>query len=479
VLDWSVIAPAVFYGSEWAIRIVMLAVVTRRRRPVVAMAWLLIIFFQPLVGVGLYLLIGRNRLPRRRIERHEHLLKELRALEERSTDGQAATVPELGPECTAAVGLAKRLGYMPIVGGNEVNVMTRTNDVVDRLIDDIDCAENHVHLLFYIFADDATAERVAEALGRAVKRGIECRVLVDAVGSRPWRRGVRRLLNAHHVDWWFALPVNPFRMLLRRLDLRNHRKLAVIDGRIAYTGSQNIVDEGYGHRDLAWRDLMVRLEGPIVAQLQVVFVQDWYFETGVLLQNNDALFPEPGRPGTVPIQTLPSGPSYPTENYQRMVVAAVHAAQREVIITTPYFVPDEVLLQAIEVAELRGVEVRVIVPEQSDQIIVGAASRAYYENLLRLGADIYLFQDGLLHAKTVSVDDSMTFLGTANLDVRSFALNFEINLVFYGAQETAILRAVQSDYMQKSRLLSAEEWAQRGRATRLFQDIAKLFSPVL
>lgn len=478
MLDWTLVGTILFIGSEWAIRLVMLAVVTRRRRPVVAMAWLLIIFFQPYIGVGLYVLIGRNRLPRRRIERHERLLQELEALEVRLANDEAATVPQLGPECTAAVGLAKRLGYMPIVGGNAVEIMTGSRDVVDRLIDDIDCANHHVHLLFYIFADDDTAERVAEALGRAVRRGVQCRVLVDAVGSRPWRRGLRRLLDQQNVDWRFALPVNPFRMLLRRLDLRNHRKLAVIDGSIAYTGSQNIVDEGYGHHDLAWRDLMVRLVGPIVSQLQVIFVQDWYFETGVLLEDS-SIFPEPDRLGTVPVQTLPSGPSYPTENYQRMVVAAVHAAQREVVITTPYFVPDEVLLQAIEVAELRGVEVKVLVPERSDQIVVGAASRAYYENLLNLGVDVYLFQDGLLHAKTVSVDDSMTFLGTANLDVRSFSLNFEINLVFYGAPETAILRAVQKEYMNKSRLLSIEEWAGRGRATRLFQDIAKLFSPVL
>jgi len=478
MMDWALLGTILYISGEWAIRILMLLVVTRRRRPVVAMAWLLIIFFQPFVGLGLYVLFGRNRLPRRRIERHERLLKELRALEDRFNGDEAATSPLLGPECKAAITLAQRLGYMPIVGGNAVEIMTDSSDVVHRIVDDIDRAKHHVHLLFYIFADDETAQRVAQALGRAVKRGVECRVLVDAVGTRPWRRGVRRLFSEAGVDWHFALPVNPFRMLLRRLDLRNHRKIVVIDGRTAYTGSQNIVDEGYGHRDLAWRDVMVRLEGPIVDQLQVVFIQDWYFETKELLED-PALFPKPNRAGAVPIQTLPSGPSYATENYQRMVVAAVHAAQNEVIITTPYFVPDEVLLQAIEVAELRGVEVKIIVPERSDQIIVGAASHAYYENLLNLGVDVYLFQDGLLHAKTVSVDDSMTFLGTANLDVRSFALNFEVNLVFYGAQETAILRAVQSEYMAKSRLLSAEEWAKRGRATRLFQDVAKLFSPVL
>lgn len=471
---WTII----FLGAEWAIRVIMLFVVTRRRRPVVAMAWLLIIFFEPFIGVALYALIGRQRLPRRRIERHERLLQELQAFDERYSNDDASTSPTLGPESNAAVTLAKKLGYMPIVGGNAVEIMTNAGDVVQRLIDDIDGATCHVHVLFYIFADDATAQRVAEALGRAVRRGVECRVLIDAVGSRPWRRGLRKLLDREHIPWRYALPVNPFRMLLRRLDLRNHRKLAVVDGQIAYTGSQNIVDEGYGRKDLAWRDLMVRLEGPIVAQLQLIFIQDWYFDTNELL-DDPRYFPEPVHVGDVQIQTLPSGPSYATENYQRMVVAAVHSAQREIIVTTPYFVPDEVLLQAIEVAELRGVEVIIIVPELSDQMVVGAASRAYYENLLNLGVDVYLFQDGLLHAKTISIDDTITFIGTANLDVRSFALNFEINLVFYGAQESAILRAVQKEYMAKSRLLTLQEWDRRGRATRLFQDVAKLFSPVL
>ncbi len=468
----------VFLGAEWAIRVIMLFVVTRRRRPVVAMAWLLIIFFEPFIGVVLYALIGRQRLPRRRIERHERLLQELQAFDERYSIHDASTNPQLGPESNAAVTLAKKLGYMPIVGGNAVEIMTNAPVVVQRLIDDIDGATCHVHVLFYIFADDATAQRVAEALGRAVRRGVECRVLIDAVGSRPWRRGLRKLLDRERIPWRYALPVNPFRMLLRRLDLRNHRKLAVIDGQYAYTGSQNIVDEGYGRKDLAWRDLMVRLEGPIVAQLQLIFIQDWYFDTNELL-DDPRYFPDPKRAGDVPIQTLPSGPSYATENYQRMVVAAVHSAQREIVVTTPYFVPDEVLLQAIEVAELRGVEVKIIVPEKSDQVVVGAASRAYYENLLNLGVDVYLFQDGVLHAKTISIDDTITFIGTANLDVRSFALNFEINLVFYGAQESAILRAVQKEYMAKSRLLTIEEWDKRGRATRLFQDVAKLFSPVL
>jgi len=307
---------------------------------------------------------------------------------------------------------------------------------------------------------------------------VTCRVLIDAVGSRPWLKPVTRAMAAGGIEMLPMLPVRWPRLLMRRIDLRNHRKLAVIDGRIAYTGSQNIVDAGYGRKDIAWHDLMVRLTGPVVLELQVVFVADWYYESDELLEGN-AYFPEPEQSGTIPVQTLPSGPSYPTQNYQRMVVAAIHAAQREVVITTPYFIPDEAFLQAIEIAVLRGVEVRVILPERSDQVVVGAASRAYYDLVLDAGAALYLYQDGLLHAKTMSIDDAFTFLGSSNFDIRSFALNFEINLVFYGAHETAILRAAQRQYIRRSKKLTREEWARRPSHAKALENIAKLFSPVL
>jgi len=471
--DWSL----VYYLLEWVIRIVMLVVVTNRRHGS-PMAWLLVIFFFPVPGLALYLLIGENRLPRRRAGRHARLLDELGAIHRRLQGHPAVVRPAMPPDQEPLVTLAERLGSMPIVGGNEIALMTETDEVIDRLVADIDAACRHVHLLYYIFARDETGRKIADALARAVARGVPCRVLVDAVGSRPMIKRLAPRMIDEGVDLRVALPVNLFRRRFARLDLRNHRKLAVIDGRIGYAGSQNIVDADYGHKDLAWHDMSVRLVGPAVLELQAVFVGDWYFETDEILIS-DEVFPDPPMRGSVAVQTLPSGPDYPTENYQRMVVAALHAARRQVIITSPYFIPDEAFLQALEVAVLRGVDVEIILPRRCDQVLVGAASRAYYDDLLRLGVKLHLYDDGLLHAKTMSVDDSLALIGSSNFDIRSFELNFEISLLFYGPDVTSSLRQRQNDYLARSRLLGKEEWSQRSRLARMTGNIAKLLGPLL
>jgi cardiolipin synthase len=469
---------ALYYVSEWVMRLVMLVVVTRRRQPASAMAWLLVIFFLPWLGLVLYLLIGSNRLPRRRIEQKALVLGELAAIGQRFENHPSLAHPELGPDATAAVGLAERLGYLPILGGNAVQLIAKTDDFLDRLAADIDAAREHVHLLFYIWADDATGRRVADALARAAARGVKCRVLVDAVGSRPMLKGLAPQMVRQGIEVHPVLRVGLFRRHAARLDLRNHRKVAVIDGRIGYTGSQNIVDASYGHKDLAWRDLMVRLTGPVVLELQAVFVMDWYGEMGEV-PDPDAIFPDPPCAGSIPVQTLPSGPTYATENYQRIVVAALYAAREHVIITTPYFVPDEPFLQAIQVAVLRGVDVELIVPRRSDQVLVGAASRAYYDDVLASGVKLHLYDRGLLHAKTMSIDGKLAMIGSSNFDIRSFALNFEINMLFYGPEVAEQLRAQQQQYISESEPLTQEEWNHRPALHRIGQNIARLLSPLL
>jgi cardiolipin synthase A/B len=287
-----------------------------------------------------------------------------------------------------------------------------------------------------------------------------------------------RQMQKRGIEIYPVLPVNLFRRQIARIDLRNHRKLVIIDGRIAYTGSQNIVDANYGHRNLVWHDMMVRLTGPVVLDLQRVFVEDWYLERREILDGLD-IFPQTAMTGTTPVQTLPSGPSYPTENYQRMVVAALHDARQHVIITTPYFIPDEAFIQAIEVAVLSDVKVELIVPHRSNQILVDTASHAYYEGLLDIGVKIYLYNEGLLHAKTMSIDNSFAFIGSSNFDIRSFALNFEINLVFYGSEVSEKLRAAQNRYISNSVQLTREVWKQRPKIHKFLQNIAQLLSPLL
>jgi len=464
--------------AEWFVRIVMLFVVIRRRRPAAAMAWLLVIFFQPWVGIILYALIGRNRLPRRRSRQHARMLEHLREVTHRLEKLPYVQTPLLGPVAATATALARKLSHMPILGGNDLEIVSRTSEVIDRLAADIDLAERHVHLLFYIFAPDESGRRIADALIRAAGRGVACRVLADAVGSRPLFKKLGPELAAAGVEIHEALPVGIFRRRLARLDMRNHRKLAVIDGRVAWTGSQNIINETYGHRDLVFEDLMVRVQGPVVLELQMVFLADWQFNVAQVPDSDDIL-PEPVPRGAMLVQALPSGPNYPTENYQRLVVAALHAAQHRVTITTPYFVPDEAVLQALQTAVLRGVSVEVILPRRSDHWLVCAATRAYYDDLFRIGVRIYLYEKGILHAKTISIDDKLALIGSSNFDIRSFALNFEINLVCYGRDVVERLFAHQRVYRTDSRRLSRRQWRQRPRLRIFGQTVAKLLSPLL
>jgi cardiolipin synthase len=467
----------VFFLSEWAIRLVMLVVVPFRRTPAAAKGWLLLIFFEPWVGLLLYLLIGRARLPRRRRGRVAQLPRAMARVVERLANHPNVFHPEVDPALSPAVALAKRLGGSPILGGNAVELLADYDGTITRLVADIDRAENHVHLLFYIFADDRATAPVVEALGRAAKRSVRCRVLADAIGSRVGLRTLRPKLAALGVTAHALLPVSLLPWQKARLDLRNHRKIAVIDGKVGYTGSQNLVAADF-KAGLAYEDLMARVTGPAVLELQYVFAADWFLETNEVL-DGESEFPAPVIAGGVPAQALPSGPDFPTQNNQRLFVALVHGARQRVVLTTPYFIPDEPLLQAMQTAALRGVEVHLVVSEKGDQRVVSLAQESYHEELLEAGVRAHLYREGFLHAKHLSVDDSVAVIGTSNLDIRSFALNAEVMLLVYDCDVAARLAAEQERYFANSRLLSLAEWRRRPFRRKVAQNLARLLSPLL
>jgi cardiolipin synthase len=467
----------IFLLSEWVIRLVMLAVVPLRRTPAAAKGWLLLIFFEPWVGLLLYLLIGRARLPRWQREQLAKLPRAMAGVVGRLANHPNVFHPEVGPALSGAVALADRLGGSPILGGNAVELLVDYRGTIARLAADIDRAQNHVHLLFYIFADDATTAPVVEALGRAAKRGARCRVLADAIGSRAGLRTLRPRLTAMGVAVREMLPVSLVPWRKARVDLRNHRKIAVIDGQVGYTGSQNLVAAEFKD-GLAYEDLMVRVTGPVVLELQYVFASDWFVETDEVL-DGESEFPWPEIAGDVPAQALASGPAYPMQNNQRLFVALVHGARERVVLTTPYFIPDEPMLQAMQTAALRGVAVHLVVSEQGDHPIVSLAQESYYEEQLEAGVQIHLYRTNFLHAKHLSIDDSVALIGTSNLDIRSFALNAEVMLLIYDAGVTARLAAEQERYFANSRRLTLETWEQRPFAAKLAQNLTRLLSPLL
>jgi len=466
-----------FILGEWAIQLVMLAVVPFRRTPAAAKGWLLFIFFLPWIGLLLYALIGRPTMPRWRVEQMARLPQAMAKVRERVLNHPNVFHPELLPGLEWTGYLAEKLGRMPSLGGNAAEIMVDYDTILARLVTEIDHARNHVHLLYFLFAVDTATVPVIAALGRAVERGVACRVLVDALGSRSTLPILIPKLTALGVDTREMLPVDLFRLKRARLDLRNHRKIAIVDGRVALTGSQNLVASDFV-AGINYEELVLRLTGPAVLELQYIFAADWFLETNEVLEGED-IFPGPEITGSIPIQALASGPDFPTQNNQRFIVALIHAARKQIKITTPYFIPDEPMLQALQTAVLRGVDVHLVVSETEDQVLVSWAQRSYYEELLEAGVKVHLYQKNFLHAKFLTIDDHIGLVGTSNMDIRSFVLNAEHILVIHDPGMTSRLKTEQQRYISNCRSLALQHWRQRPFRIKLAEHLARLMSPLL
>ncbi len=465
-----------YYASEWAIRLVMLVYVPQRRTPAASRAWLLFIFLLPWPGLVVYAFFGRAFLPRRRLQRQR--LAERTWREKRESLREILGAAEDTPRRRPARGRpGEDLGGFRPLGGNSVELLPDYFGAIDRLVADIDASTSTAHLLFYIFEDDGTGRRVAEALVRAAKRGVTCRVMMDALGSKRGLRALGPMLRAAGVEVIPALPVGLFRRHTARYDLRNHRKIAVLDGRVGYAGSQNIVDglfvKGYPNEEL-W----ARVEGPVVLQLQAVFLSDYFCETGAMFDGPE-YFPMTTAAGASSCQVVPSGPSFRRENGQELIVEMLYTARERVCITTPYFIPDDPFLEAIRTAARRGVEVHLVVSMHANQPVSQLAQRAYYDDLLEVGVVIHLYEPHFLHAKHITIDGEVALVGSTNMDIRSFALNEEVNLLVYDPAVVAQVRTIQERYFANSEQLSAASWANRPLWNKVVQNTARLLDSLL
>lgn len=459
----------VWYLAEWLIRFGALAVVPLRRSPAAAAGWLLLIFFIPGPGLLLYLLIGRPRFPAARQRRSRELRPFIadvtRRLEEGRDDRDQGEIERF----------AEALGRMPCTQGNSIELIDDYDGFVDRLAGDIRRATRTVDILVYIFADDAVGQRLAAELGQAVRRGVRCRVMFDAIGSHRWRRGTLRLLRDAGVEVREALPV---RWLRRRdrADMRNHRKLFVIDGTIGYAGSQNLVAKDF-RPGVVNRELVARVDGPVVAEMAAVISADWSME------DNGPSLPSPvvipAAAGGARLQLLPSGAEYPLEGFETLLVWQIHRARRRVVLVTPYFVPDEDVIGALRSAATRGVAVDLVVSAVVDQQIVHLAQCSYFEELLAAGIRIHRYRGFLLHAKNASIDDALGVVGSSNVDLRSFQLNEEASLLLYDADAIRRLQAIQESYIAASDQLQLAAWRARLRRQKLLENIARIMSPLL
>ena len=462
-----------------------LRVIMRRLSVGESLAWVLVVFVFPVVGPLGYLLLGELRLGNRRAKRFAELFPPIREWLDELPDRHRVRWERLGGDCEPLSLLAQRALGVPTLPGNKLELIDCWEDVFKRLVEDIDRAEKTCHLEFYIWHVGGVVVEVAAALKRAAARGVICRVLVDALGSRRFlaSREAAEMVEAG-VQVEPALPGGLFRMPFVRFDLRMHRKIVAIDGKIAYTGSLNLVDPRYFKQDAGvgqWVDAMARLEGPAVEALAITFLADWYVESEATmeeLRETGGAEPQP-KVGEAAVQVLPSGPAFRVESMEQVLIMAVYAARRELVLTTPYFVPSEALRMALESAARRGVKVILILPAKVDSLFVRYASQAFRGDLLRAGVRVANFDGGLLHTKSVTVDGEFSLFGSLNLDPRSFRLNFEISLAIYNGEFTRQLRALQQQYIDQSELMDLDSWSARPVRQKFAENCARLFGPLL
>lgn len=480
--EW-LLTPVAIFIADWCLRLgTACAVLLRRRRePSVSLAWLAVVLSLPVVGAVAYLMLGETRLGRRRLARYREIVRQIESPDVRAPHSAESRHHNLRGSDEQLALLAESVGGCVPLAGNTLNLFGDTDQVIAALIADIDAAREHCHLLFYIYLDDSTGDRVAAALERAAQRGVACRLLVDAVGSRAFlSSGLRRRLDAAGVQVAAALPANLLRVLLARIDLRNHRKIVIIDGHLGWTGSQNIANADFApkRRFAPWVDCMVRIDGPIVHDLQTLFVEDWYLDTDESLA--ECLRTPPAATShTVIAQFIGTGPGQSRVAMRLLVQAMIQSAREEIILTTPYFVPDESTLLSLCATARRGVHVRLVVPKRNDSRMVGLASRGFYEPLLESGVEILEYRNGLLHAKTITVDRRLALISSANLDRRSFELNFETGLVVYDDDFASVLRFLQNGYLDASDRIESRAWFRRPWHRRLVQAAAGLMAPLL
>lgn len=494
----SVIA-IVFIVIEYLVKIIAIGVVPENRKPSSSMGWLLLILFLPIVGVPLFLILGSPYVDRRRAAIQAEANKILAA-------GTSAVPPvpdsvSLPADLTGIVELSRSLTALPMVTGRNHGVERDYEASIARMTRLAEQAVESIHVEIYIMARDAVTEPFFQALEAAVRRGVRVRVLLDHLGSRKYD-GFKQFLQGMTdagIEWRLMLPFLPLKGRMRRIDLRNHRKLMVVDGRTAIMGSQNLIAASYGSEKNErigrfWNDISVELSGEIVASLEAVFAVDWFTESGELIDLH-AYRAEAGRePGAAPqfaasgpapavggdvnaVQLIPSGPGFRTEPNLKAFTSLIYTAKRRLAIVSPYFVPDESILAAITTAAYRGVQVELYVSAVADQFMVDRAQSSYYQALLDAGVTIHLYpQPEVLHTKCFLIDDACAVMGSSNMDMRSFGLNYEISLLAYGGDIVEQIGDVIAGYAARSTVLDADAWPKRSPLRRYTESVMRLTS---
>jgi len=480
----------------WLVFVLHLVVIARaitrpNREPASRVAWVAVITFLPLIGMIAYLCLGETSIGRTRI----HNLHKVEASMPLPND--AGSAPDaISVQAKPLFDLAQSINGFRPVAGNRIVLLgdpaappsepkADSNASIEVLIADIEQARDHVHIGFYIWLDDHNGGHVTDAVCAAARRGVQCRVMVDALGSRAFVHGPRwkQMQQAGvHVHAMLDDVPRLGHLAIGRVDLRNHRKVAVIDNRIAYCGSQNCADPEFRTKPkfAPWIDLLMRCEGPVVRQAQYLFLVTWISEVGEPLEAMVNAVPEPERfADGVVAQMFGTGPTSQHNAMSDMFVAAMYAARTELLITTPYFVPDEALLRALCAAPRRGVATTIIFPARNDSMLVGNSCRSTWPDLLACGVKVFEYPLGLLHTKSLTIDGDIALVGSANMDRRSLELNYENNLVVTDPTVVQTIRQRQLGYLSVSNAVGIDTVEAWSYPKRLLQNAIGMMSPVL
>ena len=472
-------------GIYWLlVAIVTMRVVLKKRAVSVSLAWLMVIYIVPVFGVFCYFLFGELNLGRQRAARAKRMFSPFEAWFRSLAQCQAHMPENFSAQIYKIDELCNHRMGIPTLAGNHLSLKTSPQETLNAIISDIDQAHSSIKMVFYIWHPGGMVDIVANALIQAAQRGVKVKVLLDSAGSyRYFRSDWYPKMKAAGIEVVQALEVSPWRMFLRRLDIRQHRKIIIIDETIAYTGSMNMVDPEYFKQDSGvglWIDVMVRLTGPTVNVLSAIHGWDWEFETGQreLPPPPECTIEEVSR-SQHPIQVVPSGPGMPDNLILQALTIAIHQANKHIRITTPYLVPSAELLSTLKMTSQRGVTVELVIPHRNDSTMVKWASRSFYGELLDAGVKIYEFDGGLLHTKSVMIDDNISLIGTVNLDMRSLWLNFEVTLAVEDEHFTQQLLTLSDGYIASSHLITMDSWKKRPLYNRVLERIYYLFNPLL
>lgn len=453
---------------------IVVVVISENRNPIKTVAWILAVVFLPLIGIIWYAVFGQDTTKKYVISKRMYSKLKKRPLDEMGTPVEY-TVPD---EHDNLVALLKNMDYNPLLGGNDVKLFTNGTDKFSQLFKDIANAKKHIHIEYYVLIDDALGLKLQKELIKKAKEGVEVRIIYDSFGSR-------KVKKRYFEDFRMAgIEAEPFlkltwNALTSRLNYRTHRKIIVIDGQIGYVGGMNIADRYIDGLNWGkWRDTHARIEGKGVQGLQSVFLIDWYFVSQTLITSRK-YFPSLDNFGDAPMQIVNSGPLNDENELSHGITQAIYDAKKSVFIQTPYFLPPEGMLDALKAAAIRGVDVRVMMSERSDVPIVQLASKSYVKEMLKAGVKVYFYKEGFMHSKLMIFDNSLTLIGSANFDSRSFEQNFEVEAFIYDTKVTDDAIDIFAEDQRGAEEQFLKDWIKRSVSKRFIESIMRLFAPLL